>query len=55
MAMALLLVLEGVLPFLSPSATRKFARMFESVSDLQIRVAGFVAMLSGLALLLVVR
>jgi hypothetical protein len=54
-AVALLLVLEGILPFLNPDAVKRgLARIIE-MSDRELRVIGFVSMLAGLILLLVVR
>jgi len=51
-ALALMLVLEGVLPFLAPSAWREaFSRMIE-MKDGQIRFMGLASMLIGLLLLL---
>ncbi len=51
-ACALLLVAEGLLPFLSPSAWRRvFARAMQ-MSDGQIRFLGLVSVLAGLAMLL---
>ena len=54
-AIALLLVLEGVLPFLKPSAMRGISRKLEALSDQQLRVAGFISMLAGIVLLSIVR
>jgi uncharacterized protein YjeT (DUF2065 family) len=53
-AMALLLVLEGIVPFLTP---RGFKQMMESVlrtEDRHLRIAGFVCMLAGVVLLYLV-
>lgn len=50
-ALALMLVMEGLLPFLSPTAWREaFTRMIQ-FSDGQLRFMGLVSMLAGLALL----
>lgn len=50
-ALALLLVLEGALPFLAPALWRQaFTRMIE-FSDGQLRSVGLGAMLLGLILL----
>ena len=50
-ALALMLVMEGVMPFLSPSAWREaFARMIQ-FSDGQLRFMGLVSMLAGVLLL----
>ena len=52
MAFALMLVLEGVLPFLAPNAWRQtFARMI-ALKDGQLRFVGLASMLGGLILLL---
>jgi len=51
-AFALMLVIEGVLPFLAPTAWREaFARMIQ-FNDGQIRFMGLLSMLGGLLLLL---
>ena len=50
-ALALMLVMEGVLPFMSPSAWREaFTRMIQ-FSDGQLRFMGLVSMLTGLLIL----
>ena len=54
-AFALYLVLEGIMPFLSPTALRRALASFSGLTDLQLRVAGLVSMLGGLLLLFVVR
>ncbi|MEO5696202.1 MAG: DUF2065 domain-containing protein [Burkholderiaceae bacterium] len=52
-AMALMLVIEGLLPFISPTKWRGvFARVTE-MSDGQIRFIGLSSMLAGLVLLYV--
>ena len=53
-ALALMLVLEGVLPFLAPAAWREaFSRMIQ-LRDGQLRFMGLVSMLAGLLLLFLV-
>ncbi len=48
-ALALMLVIEGLLPFLSPTQWRQvFARVL-AMSDGQIRFIGLASLLSGLA------
>jgi hypothetical protein len=50
-ALALMLVMEGVLPFLAPTAWRDtFARMIQ-LTDGQLRFMGLASMLGGIALL----
>jgi uncharacterized protein YjeT (DUF2065 family) len=52
-ALALMLVFEGLLPFLSPQAWRQvFARALQ-MSDGQIRFIGLASMVAGLLLLAV--
>ena len=51
-ALALMLVIEGVLPFLSPAAWRKVFERAIQLSDGQIRFIGLSSMLAGLAALL---
>ncbi len=52
MAVALMLIIEGVLPFLSPSLWRDTFRSITQMSDGQIRFIGLSSMLAGLLLLL---
>ena len=51
MAIALVLVIEGVLPFLAPSVWRETFRRILQLSDGQIRFFGLSSMLAGLLLL----
>ena len=50
-ALALVLVLEGLLPFLSPTAWRQVFERALRLSDGQIRFLGLSSMLAGLLLL----
>ena len=52
-AVALMLVLEGLLPFLSPGRWRSVFEKATRMSDGQIRFFGLSSMLIGLVLLLV--
>lgn len=54
-ALALFLVLEGVVPFLSPQSVRNFLERLASLQDAQLRFAGLTSMLAGLALLYALR
>ena len=49
MALALMLVLEGVLPFLAPDLWRDTFRRITQMSDGQIRFVGLSSMLVGAA------
>lgn len=54
-ALALMLVFEGLLPFLSPTAWRRMFERALKLSDGQIRFIGLSSMLVGLLLLLLWR
>jgi uncharacterized protein YjeT (DUF2065 family) len=54
-AVALMLMLEGILPFLNPGRYRKMLEMLEQVSDTQLRSIGLVVMLLGAVTLTLVR
>ena len=54
-AFALMLVIEGVLPFLVPGVWRDTFRRLTEMSDGQIRFIGLTSMLTGLLLLYIVR
>lgn len=54
-ALSLVLVIEGVLPFLSPERWRLFAYRMADMDSRTIRIAGLISMLSGLILLSLLR
>lgn len=54
-ALALLLVIEGILPFLNPKGFRDSLRMVAAMKDRVLRRVGLIAMLAGLLLLSLVR
>ncbi len=51
-AFALMLVLEGILPFAAPKVWRDAFKRFTEMSDGQIRFAGLTSMMVGLLLFL---
>ncbi|KIO50427.1 DUF2065 domain-containing protein [Nitrosospira sp. NpAV] len=51
LAFALMLVIEGLLPFLLPSVWRETFRKLIEAGDSQIRFIGLTSMLAGLLLL----
>jgi uncharacterized protein YjeT (DUF2065 family) len=55
MALALMLILEGVLPFLAPMLWRDTLRKITQMTDGQIRFVGLSSMIVGLLLLLWIR
>ena len=52
-AVALMLVFEGLLPFVSPARWRSMFERATRLSDGQIRFVGLSSMLIGVALLLI--
>lgn len=54
-ALALLLVIEGIFPFLNPKAMRRLLQNMQEMEDGALRIAGLMSMLIGLALLYLVR
>jgi uncharacterized protein len=55
MAFALVLVIEGALPFLAPSVWRETFRRIMLLTDGQIRFVGLASMALGLLLLVLAR
>ena len=53
LAFALMLVLEGLVPFLAPSAWRETFRRLIQMSDGQLRFIGLSSMLAGIVLLMI--
>ncbi len=54
-AFALMLVFEGILPFLNPARFRNMVRMLNEMDDNMVRRIGFISMLAGVGLLYLVR
>lgn len=50
-AVCLLLVIEGILPFLYPTRWRRMLALVAEVSDRQLRILGLISMLLGVGLL----
>jgi hypothetical protein len=55
MAVGLMLVLEGALPFIAPALWRDVFRRVMQFTDGQLRFTGLAAMLGGLALVALAR
>ncbi len=51
-AFALMLIIEGLLPFVAPAAWRETFLRLASMADGQVRFVGLSSMMLGLALLL---
>ena len=54
-AIALVLILEGLLPFLDPGAWRRMFERALQMTDAQIRLVGLASLLIGVAVLLLLR
>ena len=54
-AVALLLVIEGMLPFVGPGRYKQLVAQIAGLSDNQLRTFGLTAMVAGLLLLFIVR
>jgi len=54
-AFGLVLVLEGILPFLAPRLWREAFRKVLELNDGQLRFMGLLSMLAGIVVVLIVR
>ncbi|MET1256640.1 DUF2065 domain-containing protein [Aliikangiella maris] len=54
-ALAIALILEGMIPFLTPQGWRDIVTKIASLSNKNIRIMGLVVMMTGLLLLTVLR
>ncbi len=50
-ASALMLVIEGIMPFLNPTAFRRALLQMAGMTDQQLRTIGLLCMISGVVLL----
>lgn len=51
LAMCLMLVIEGIIPFVAPRRWRRLLQMLDGVDDSTVRLIGLASMLTGTALL----
>jgi len=54
-ALALVLVLEGIFPFVNPAGMRRKLEMITQLNDGQLRTIGLISMAIGLLLLFFIR
>jgi uncharacterized protein YjeT (DUF2065 family) len=54
-AFCLMLVIEGILPFLYPTRWRRLVASIAMVSDRHLRIVGLVSMIIGVGLLYVLK
>ena len=55
MAAALMLVLEGIVPFLYPDKWRNLVATLARISNRQLRIMGLISMLLGVIFLYIVK
>lgn len=51
LALCLMLVIEGIIPFVAPGRWRRLLQMLDGVDDRTVRLIGLASMLTGTALL----
>ena len=54
-ALALVLVIEGILPFLSPGSMRKYMSQMSQMDDRTLRITGLLSMIVGVIMLYLVK
>ena len=54
-ALSLVLVIEGIMPFINPAGMRKMIIVVAQMDDATLRFAGLTSMIVGLLLLYLVR
>ncbi len=54
-ALALVLVIEGMVPFISPQALRRLQESMSQLDDKTLRNVGLISMICGVVLLYIVR
>jgi uncharacterized protein YjeT (DUF2065 family) len=54
-ALALVLVIEGVIPFVNPQSLRRMLASVSQLDDRSLRIAGLVSMIIGVVMLYIVR
>jgi len=53
-ALALVLVIEGIFPFVNPEGIRRTMALVSQLNDQQLRITGLVCMIVGLVALYIV-
>ena len=54
-ALALVLVIEGIVPFLNPQSLRKMLVTVAQLDDRTLRITGLISMICGVVMLYIVR
>ena len=53
-AFCLMLVIEGIMPFIAPQRWRRLIQMLDQIDDTTMRMIGLGSMLTGTILLLII-
>ena len=53
-ALCLMLVIEGIIPFIDPRGWRRMLRMLDQVNDRTVRIIGLCSMLVGTIMLVII-
>jgi uncharacterized protein YjeT (DUF2065 family) len=54
-ALAIVCIIEGVMPFINPSGMKRLLARMASMEEREMRIIGLLSMLAGLAILYLVR
>ena len=54
-ALALVLVIEGIVPFVSPQSLRRVLETVSQLDDRSLRITGLISMIFGVVMLYLVR
>jgi uncharacterized protein YjeT (DUF2065 family) len=54
-ALALVLIIEGIVPFISPETLRNTYKRITEMNDRTVRVSGLVSMMAGVIFLTLIR
>lgn len=54
LALGLLLVIEGLLPFLNPAGFKQAMQLISQMTEKQLRISGFVSMIAGVIIMYIV-
>jgi len=54
-ALCLMLIIEGMLPFLYPKRWRQLVESLANTSDQQLRIVGLLSMVIGVGIMLLIR
>ncbi len=54
-AVALMLVIEGIVPFVNPQGLRRALNLLAQIDERALRIGGLISMLAGVAILYFIR